>query len=544
LVDETPADTNHVSLTETTGFEEGNLVLLLDLAGVTERARVTSTGATSLSLESLDNPGGNLRNTFSPQQCSRVLKLREVHYHLESEPDGKVLVKNVIGSPEGSRILARQVEALRFEYLDETGTVLSPASPELTDRLTTVRVVMSFFTGSERGDRKTFKTAVTLDRQSASVDFAERGYGFRLARYFRPLENPAGLATRLARDWGVIISGGAEPSRDRSYVYTFLNQKRFLEARTENVTWLDEVREPVALAFGPEKSSLAGSLFVASSGLRVGHLTRVHPDGDGVVSRTSSVETFEKTNVLAQIGGIAFGVDHALYVASSEKAKIFRIHFDSSGKPATPEAVAELKGSPGAIVQGADGGLYFVLDETDGSSLWTIPFDETFSPTLPHAVAKLPGRAVSLSLEPQLGSLFVLLQERSRDFAIFELTRRWIREPTEDPEKIFSLRAFRERQQERTHDEDESDTRAETMVRPTHLPTTLLPEALDFIAFDHLGLLYIGAKDRNLVLKFDLDRPDARYHVEITGVVALPRDLTSTSPKVRLQAWTKNPLGW
>jgi hypothetical protein len=256
------------------------------------------------------------------------------------------------------------------------------------------------------------------------------------------------------------------------------------------------------------------------------------------------VETFEKTNVLAQIGGIAFGVDHALYVASSEKAKIFRIHFDSSGKPATPEAVAELKGSPGAIVQGVDGSLYFVLDETDGSSLWTIPFDETFSPTLPREVAQLPGRAISLSLEPQLGSLFVLIQERSRDFAIFELTRRWIREPTEDPEKIFSLRAFRERQQERTHDEDKRGTRAETMVRPTHLPTTLLPEALDFIAFDHLGLLYIGAKDRNLVLKFDLDRPDARYHVEITGVVALPRDLTSTSPKVRLQAWTKNPLGW
>jgi hypothetical protein len=428
--------------------------------------------------------------------------------------------------------------------LDETGTVLSPASPELTDRLTTVRVILSFFTGSERGDRKTFKTAVTLDQQSASVDFAERGYGFRLARYFHPLENPAGLATRLARDWGVIISGGAEPSRDRSYVYTFLIQKRFLEARTENVTWLDEVREPVALAFGPEKSSLAGSLFIASSGLRVGHLTRVHPDGDGVVSRTSNVETFEKTNVLAQIGGIAFGVDHALYVAGSEKAKIFQIHFDSSGKPAVPEAIAELKGSPGAIVQGADGGLYFILDETDGSSLWTIPFDESFSPTLPHEVARLPGRAISLSLEPQWGNLFVLVQERSRDFAIFELTRRWIREPTEDPEKIFSLRAFREQQQERTHDEDARDTRAETMVRPTHLPTTLLPEALDFIAFDHLGLLYIGAKDRNLVLKFDLDRPDARYNVEITGVVTLPRDPTSTSPRVRLQAWTKNPLGW
>ena len=87
-------------------------------------------------------------------------------------------------------------------------------------------------------------------------------------------------------------------------------------------------------------------------------------------------------------------------------------------------------------------------------------------------------------------------------------------------------------------------TTTDRMAKPSQLPTTLLPEALDFIAFDHLGLLYIGAKDQNLVLKFDLDRPDARYHVEVIGVVDLPRDSTSVSPRVRLQAWTRSPLGW
>ncbi len=544
LTVEAPADTNQLTLNEAGRFEPGNLVLLTDLAGLTERARVTSTGASSLWLESLDNPSGALRNTYSPQQGSRVLKLREVHYHLESEPDGKVLVKNIDGSPEVSRVLTRQVEALRFEYLDDAGAVLSPASPELTDRLRTVRVLLTFFTGSERGDRKTFKTAVTLDRQSASVDFAERGYGFRLARFFHPLENPAGLSTRLARDWGVIVSGGADPSGDRSYVYTFLIQEKFLEARTENVTWLEEVREPVALAFAPEKSALSGSLLIASSGLRVGHLTRVHPDEHGILSPASKVETFDTTNVLAQIGGIAFGVDHALYIASSEKAKIFRIRFDSSDNQTAPEAIAELPGSPGAIVQGADGGLYFILDETDGSSLWTIPFDETFAPTLPREVAELPGRGISLTLEPHSGNLFVLLRERSRDNSIYELTRRWIREPTGEPEKIFSLRRFRSQQQDGVDENKTSSTNNETIVRPAHLPTTLLPESLDFIAFDHLGLLYIGAKDRSLVLKFDLDRPDARYHVEVTGIVDLPRDPTSTSPRIRLHAWTRNPLGW
>ena len=81
------------------------------------------------------------------------------------------------------------------------------------------------------------------------------------------------------------------------------------------------------------------------------------------------------------------------------------------------------------------------------------------------------------------------------------------------------------------------------MVTPIHLPTTLLPEALDFITFDHFGLLYIGARDRNLILKFDLDRPDARYHVEVTGTVSLPDDPTSPAPKVRIKAWSRNPLG-
>jgi len=544
LTIEASSNTNQIGVREAGRFEPGNTVLLTDLAGLTERAQVTSTGPSLLWIKSLDNQGGALLNTFLPQRGARISKLREVHYHLESEPDGKVLVKRVHGAPEGSRILARRVEALRFEYLDNTGAALSPASPDLTNRLRTVRVVLTFVTGSERRDRRTFKTAVTLDRQSASVDFAERGYGFRLARTFHPLANPAGLATRLARDWGIIVSGGSESTGDRSYVYTFLIQERFLEARTENVTWLDEVREPVALAFGPEKSALAGSLFIASSGLRVGHLTRVHPDEHGVVSPTSKVETFEKTNVLAQIGGIAFGVDHGLYVSSSEKARIYLIRFDQSGEPKSPAPIAELPGGPGAILQGADGALYFILDETDGSSLWTIPFDETFSPTLAREVAKLPGRGISLSLEPQSGHLFVLVRERSRDFAIYELTRRWIREPTEEPEKIFSLRTFREQQQDRMDGTKTSGTATETMVKPSQLPPTLLPEALDFIAFDHLGLLYIGAKDQSLVLKFDLDRPDARYHVEVIGVVDRLRESTSVSPRVRLQAWTRSLLGW
>lgn len=116
---------------------------------------------------------------------------------------------------------------------------------------------------------------------------------------------------------------------------------------------------------------------------------------------------------------------------------------------------------------------------------------------------------------------------------ILELERRWLRDPSEEIEPIFRLTNFRtemvESRLERTTTSD--------AVPLARLPSALVPEQLDFLAFDTLGLLYIGAREQNLVLKFDLDRPDARHTVEVVGVV-------SEDDTARFHGWKRNPLTW
>lgn len=536
---EARASGEDVPVSNGSAFQPGDLVLLADLGGNSERAEVISSENDQLQFRSAENPSGELQHIYSPHRGARVLKLREVRYFMQAAPDGNVLIKEVRGPNSSTRTLARQVDELAFEYLDRFGNPLSSARIEASDLLSTIRITLRFTLGPASSDKKALSTSVTLDRQSSSVDFAESGIGLRLARYFHPIDSPTGVANRPFEDWGIILSAGHDPGRDRSYLYTFMAERRALDARVESVTWLDDVRDPIALVFGPEKSPVAGSLFVASSGLRIGHLSRIYPDSYGVFSPESRIETFERTDALAQIGGITFGVDDALYVASSEKAKIFGFRFDVSGKPEGPTEVAKVVGSPGAIVQGADGALYFLVEQTRSSSLWKIPFDETLSPREPVEVSQLPGKGISLALEPLSGNLFVLLRERLGDFVVTELTRRWLRRPTERINTVFSLEDFRERTQK--GDTGEKDMKASTtMVLSARLPSTLIPERLDFLAFDDLGLLYLGAYEQDLVLKFDLDRSDTRHAVDIAGVVE-DSQTTGTSSKVRLHAWRRNP---
>ena len=75
------------------------------------------------------------------------------------------------------------------------------------------------------------------------------------------------------------------------------------------------------------------------------------------------------------------------------------------------------------------------------------------------------------------------------------------------------------------------------------LPPGLLPEELDFLAFDAADMLYLGASEKDLVLKFDLDRSDPRHAVGIAGVVEDVPEGTIASPRVRLHAWKKSFLG-
>ncbi len=187
-----------------------------------------------------------------------------------------------------------------------------------------------------------------------------------------------------------------------------------MSASVDDVIFLEDVRAPVALTFGPEGSPLAGSLFVAAWGLRIGNLTRIAPDGSGGLSRESEVTTFEGTEAIAQAGGIAFGADDALYVASQEKGSIFRFRFGAGGTPGKPERLFRLTGTPGSLVEGSDGHLYFLMNHGEQGSIWKVPFDETLSPQEPVRVAALPGLAVSLARDPVSGDLFALVRDAAR----------------------------------------------------------------------------------------------------------------------------------
>lgn len=515
---------NEVPVTSTERFEPGNVVLVTDSSGIAEPAEITAKTGTSLWLRSLESPDGQILSQPSTRRGARVIKLREVRFFLQPDRDGNVLLKQVVGAGGNTRILARRVETLRFDYQDGSGNKIAPASlNDSRDGRLVVKITLRASMGTERDEATTLATAVALDVQSTSVDFAEQGYGFRLARIFHPIEHAAGVTGREFTDWGVIVSAGQNPTRDRSYLYTYLLREQFLDTRVDNVIWLDDVRDPVALAFGPEKSPLAGSLFVASSGLRIGHLTRIHPDEHGTLSAESELTTFEQTESLAQIGGMVFGVDEALYIAGSEKATLFRYRFDAGGQPEGPEVLAKLNGTPSSMVRGTDGSLYFLLEQSSGSSIWKIGFDEFLSPGEPVEVGPLPGQGLSLAVDPESGNLFALVGERSGDTTIVELSRYWLANPVGEANRIFSLNEFRD--------------------KTVRLSSTLLPEQLDFVAFDDYGLLYVGATEQDLVLKFDLGRPDARHEVEIAGV-ALERTgaAEGTLPDVKLHAWRKRPF--
>ena len=58
---------------------------------------------------------------------------------------------------------------------------------------------------------------------------------------------------------------------------------------------------------------------------------------------------------------MAFGVEGALYVMSQEKGAIYRYRFDGAGKPGKPERLFGVTGTPGPVVQGSDGHLYFLM---------------------------------------------------------------------------------------------------------------------------------------------------------------------------------------
>lgn len=530
-----------VAVTSADEFGEGAIVLLADARGRDEVAEIVRVSSGAVALRSRETADGEFRYPFGPATGGRVLALREVRYYVrEVSGDGvSELVKEVVGV--GTRVLARDVLSLGFEYIDERGDPIASAKVEDGSELASVRIRLRYRPSDNPLEPQVLATTVAMNRASGSVDFESRETGFRLSRYFHPIDHPAGVASRVGADWAVLLAGGAEPHRNPALAYTFSMERRFNDARVDDVTWLEEVRAPVTLTFGPERGPLAGSLFVAAWGLRIGHLSRVAPDANGGISSESEVTVFEGTEAIAQAGGMAFGVDGGLYVTSREKGGIYRYQFDTEGQPVGPERLFSLRGAPGEMVEGADGFLYFLLDEAGTGSLWRMAFDEALTLVEPVRVGVLPGLGLSLARDPIEGDLFVLVRSSTDDYVVVELSRTWMNAteesdetPSEPPRVVFSLEEWQ-------RSLEEGDVRTtEIPFHPSELPSrmsALRTDELDFLAFDAFGSLYVGAQEADLVLEFELPRPSGRYTVGLAaGVVERRPD---SKPEVRMHAWKK-----
>jgi hypothetical protein len=67
-------------------------------------------------------------------------------------------------------------------------------------------------------------------------------------------------------------------------------------------------------------------------------------------------------------------------------------------------------------------------------------------------------------------------------------------------------------------------------------------EELDSLSFDAFGSLYLGNREKDVLLKFELDRPSGRYAVGLAaGLVERGEDL---SPTIRMHAWKKSGLSF
>jgi prepilin-type N-terminal cleavage/methylation domain-containing protein len=513
-------------------FDKGAHVLLTNWMGGGEAAVVVRSAGSSVALSPLVDSEAGFRGSYSPNLGTRVLGLREVRYFL-GEPRAdkrRDLVKDVVGL--GPRVLTRDVLSLGFEYLDLENEPISLSKVESTPELRSVRVSLRFLPGDDALLPKGLSTRVALEPRSGTIDFERRDLGFRLSRVFYPIDNPAGVASRIGSRFALILASGKAPSQDPAYLYTFEMEKRFLSASVDDVVFLEDVRAPVALTFGPEGGPLAGSLFVAAWGLRIGHLTRIAPDASGGLSRESTVTTFEGTEAIAQAGGIAFGADDGLYVASRERGAIFRFPFGARGSPGKPERLFPLTGTPGALVEGTDGHLYFLMNHGERGSLWKMAFDETLSPQEPVQVGALPGLAVSLARDPVSGDLFALVRDPTADFVVLELGRGFLKGLAE-PRPLYSLREWRDGLVD-----VKADARELSFAMPgvSKLPTLEIDE-LDFLSFDSFGSLYMGCRKTSLVLKFELDRPSGRY---VVGLAAGVVERGELSPSIRMHAWKKS----
>jgi hypothetical protein len=480
-------------------FETGDWVLLSDLSGNSESAEVVRVEQDRLAFRSLDTADGRLRSIYSPYRRARVSKLREVRFLLQESAtgEGNLLVKEVSGHKP--RVLTRGIERLQFDYLDDQGQEMAAARLELGHSVAAVRLHLRFPSTDRGSSIPSLTTAVALGRHSVVLDLeTERQPRLRLTHVLDPIANPIGLAGRAQSGERVVVSS----DQDATSLYTYPLERRASREERGSIILLPEVRGPIALSFGPERGPLAGSLFVAAFGFPPGLLIRVLPDDRDRLSPGSRTLALTGTEILDPIGGMAFGLDGALYISRREYGALFRYRFDSSGEPeASPEEVARVPGSPGPLTLGRDGSMYFLMEEDGNSSLWRLPFDETLSPGPPSRVGPLPGRGLSLAWDPRGSFIYALVRDDLGDSVIVEVSPSWSGDPSEMPFEIFRLSDWRRQL------EDAASS------RPISLMAGRVPEGLDFLSFGPLGSLYLGDTEMDLVLRVHLKRPGADEHL-------------------------------
>lgn len=153
-------------------FAAGDEVLLTDEQHTLERAQVARVAPDLLAFRSRDGPEGRLLRPFLTSLGARVLKVREVGFFLKTDRAGTVvLARKATGQAE--QVLARYVDELRFEYVDEVGEPMDPAGIRPGVMPGGVRITLRLVPNPDlpRVTVPPLRLQVSLEPQSAAVAF-------------------------------------------------------------------------------------------------------------------------------------------------------------------------------------------------------------------------------------------------------------------------------------------------------------------------------------------------------------------------------------
>jgi hypothetical protein len=534
LLEDLRSDGRPVRVDGAEKFRPGDLVMLVDSPGRHERARVASVDGETLSLRSPEDDGSVLQP--HPAHTTRVIKIREVRLHLEVDGLGDtVLIEEIDGSSGlPRRVLARHVEMLRFDYLDDAWDQVPPVAVRFWRPLAGVRMTVRLAGEPSRSrpmGALSYSLFAPIEPQTDTVSFDSPSYGFRIRRLFHDMVNPVGVASQPFIETGAIL---AQSPIGTTTLYTFPLERPAGDIRIDGLVSLPAISHPVALVSPPASSPWTGSLLVVAQTGRRTQVWRTSADATG--GSDSQAELEWDTDAMPSVGGAALGPDDALYLSDPTGGAVDRVDLNASdGREAEMQPVGSIDGEPGPMTLGTNGSLYVASDFPNQArtELWEIGFDAEDRFETPRRVAELGGSPLSLVTDPLTGALFALQRDPGGDSVLLEASRWWLQHPDEAPREAFRLSDFKRY----------SET---TLPSPgeVRIPPAGFPPALDVAAFDVLGRIYLGCAQTALMIQADLDRPGgvARIRFGLAGIVGetpLSGQLTA-----RIHAWKRPRFGF